>query len=163
VRRQCQPVYRGVTFQGATEAKPSNGMRDALSRASAIVITPSNPFVSIDPILALAGVRDAIQGAPCPVVAISPIIGGKAVKGPLAKMMAEQGLELSAAGIARHYGSLIDGWIIDQVDRELAPLIEAMGCRARVCNTMMNTLDDKRRLAGEALDFGRQLARSPVC
>ena len=118
VRRQCQPAFRGVTFQGAADAQPSAGFRDALDRAQAIVITPSNPFVSIDPILALPGVaRRAAPARGRPVVAVSPIVGGKAVKGPLAKMMSERGVEPSALGVARHYGRLVDGWIIDTVDR----------------------------------------------
>src|SRR5712671_622080 len=85
VRRQCQPRFRGVTFQGAANAEPSGGFRQALDRAQAIVITPSNPFVSIDPILALPGIKDALRQSQRPVVAVSPIVGGKAVKGPLAK------------------------------------------------------------------------------
>ena len=117
VRRQCKPVFRGVRFQGAESAEPSAGLRDALGRAQAIVITPSNPFVSIDPILALPGIKDALRQSQRPVVAVSPIVGGKAVKGPLGKMMSELGVEPSALGVARHYGRLVDGWVIDDVDR----------------------------------------------
>src|SRR6478672_3665617 len=89
VRRQCKPVFRGVRFQGAESAAASPGLRNALGRAQAVVITPSNPLVSIDPILALPGIRDALRRTQRPVVAVSPIVGGKAVKGPLGKMMRE--------------------------------------------------------------------------
>ena len=89
---------------------------------------------------------------------MSPIVGGKAVKGPLAKMMREIGVEPSALGVARHYGRLVDGWVIDSVDRDLAPAIEALGCRVKVCNTMMRTLDDKRRLAHDAMELAFELA-----
>jgi len=158
VRRQCQPKFRGVTFQGASKAEPSAGLRRALDRAQAIVITPSNPFVSIDPILALPAVKNALRQSRRPVVAVSPIVGGQAVKGPLAKMMRERGAEPSALGVAQHYGRLVDGWIVDNVDSDLAPAIEALGCRVKVANTVMRTLDDKRRLAHDAVELAFDLA-----
>ena len=158
VRRQCRPVFRGATFHGALSAKPSDAFLDALDRAQAIVIAPSNPFVSIDPILALPGAADAIRRAGRPIVAISPIVGGKALKGPLGKMMSELGLEPSALGVARHYGRLIDGWIIDNVDSDFTPAIEALGCQVKTCNTIMRTLDDKSQLARETVEFTRQLS-----
>jgi LPPG:FO 2-phospho-L-lactate transferase len=162
VRQQCQPTFRGVTLQGATTATPSQGFRQALDRAQAIVITPSNPFVSIDPILALPGIKDALHQSGRPVVAVSPIIGGEAVKGPLAKMMREVDVEPSALSVAKHYGRLVGGWVIDSVDRNLAPAIEALGCRVKVCNTMMQTLDDKRRLAHDAMGLACELAMESV-
>jgi LPPG:FO 2-phospho-L-lactate transferase len=162
VRQQCQPAFRGVVFQGAAYAKSSKAFRDALDRAQAIVIAPSNPFVSIDPILAVPGVAGALRRSLRPVVAISPIVGGQAVKGPLAKMMRERGLEASAHGVARHYGRLVDGWIVDAADRALTPAIEALGCRVTVRDTIMRTLDDKRRLAQDALEFAYELSTVPV-
>jgi LPPG:FO 2-phospho-L-lactate transferase len=162
VRRQCRPTFRGVTLQGETTATPSQGFRQALDRAQAIVVTPSNPFVSIDPILALPGIKNALRQSRRPVVAVSPIVGGKAVKGPLAKMMREVGVEPSALGVAQHYGRLVGGWVIDSVDRNLAPAIGALGCRVKVCNTMMQTLDDKRRLAHDAVGLAFELAMESV-
>jgi LPPG:FO 2-phospho-L-lactate transferase len=162
VRRQCKPKFHGVKFQGAASAKPSAGFREALNRAHAIVITPSNPFVSIDPILALPGIKEALRPSQRPVVAVSPIVGGTAVKGPLAKMMREYGVEPSALGVARHYGSLVSGWVIDDVDRELGATIEALGCRIKVCNTIMRTLDDKRRLAHDTVELAFELAKEAV-
>jgi LPPG:FO 2-phospho-L-lactate transferase len=162
VRRQCKPVFRGVRFQAIESAVPSAGLRHALGRAGAIIITPSNPFVSIDPILAVPGVKDALRQSQRPVVAVSPIVGGNAVKGPLAKMMRELGAEPSALGVARHYGPLVDGWIIDDIDRELKPAIEALGCRVKVCNTIMHALDEKAKLAQDALELAFEMARENV-
>jgi LPPG:FO 2-phospho-L-lactate transferase len=162
VRRQCRPTFRGATFQGVADAEPSEGFRQALHRAHVIVVTPSNPFVSIDPILALPGIKDALRQSRRPVVAVSPIVGGEAVKGPLGKMMREVGAEPSALGVAQHYGRLADGWLIDSVDRDLAPAIEALGCRVKVCDTIMRTLDDKRRLAHDAVGLAFELAMESV-
>jgi LPPG:FO 2-phospho-L-lactate transferase len=162
VRRQCKPKFRGVRLEGGDVAQPSAGLRHALGRARAIVVTPSNPFVSIDPILALPGIKDALRQSRQPVVAISPIIGGNAVKGPLAKMMRELGAEVSALGVARHYRPLVDGWVIDTLDQGLVPSIEALGCRVKVCNTLMRTLDDKARLAQDAVEFAFELSNETV-
>jgi LPPG:FO 2-phospho-L-lactate transferase len=161
VRRQCRPKFRGVTFEGAASATPSGVFLKSLADATAVIITPSNPFVSIDPILALRGVRDTLSSGR-PVVAVSPIVGGQAVKGPLAKMMSELGVEPSPLGVARHYGQLVDGWIIDTVDSALAPAIESLGCRVKVCNTMMLTLDDKTRLAQDAVQLALEMAGQAV-
>lgn len=162
VRRRCEPQFRGVRFPGADTTDPSPALQAALKHAQAIVITPSNPFVSIDPILALRGVTYDLAQWPGPIVAVSPIVGGSAVKGPLAKMLREHGLEPTPLAIAQHYGRLVDGWVIDAVDRAHAPAIEALGCSVQVCDTIMRTLDDKRRLAQAALDFAFELAAQPV-
>jgi LPPG:FO 2-phospho-L-lactate transferase len=162
VRRQCKPAFRSVAFQGAAGARPSTVFRKALDEADAVVITPSNPFVSIDPILALPGVREKVRRPGRPVVAVSPIVGGQAVKGPLAKMLRELGHEPSALSVAQHYGPLIDGWIVDNVDIGLVPSIERLGHRVRVCNIMMHTLDDKRALAQDVLELALELSAVQV-
>jgi LPPG:FO 2-phospho-L-lactate transferase len=162
VRRQCKPVFHGVAFHGATQARPSAAFRNALDEADTIVVTPSNPFVSIDPILALPGVREALRRRGRPVIAVSPIVGGDAVKGPLAKMLRERGVQPSALSVARHYGPLIDGWIVDNADSNLVPAIERLGPRVHVCNTMMHTLDDKRRLAQDVLELVLELCAEQV-
>ena len=162
VRRQYEPAYRGVRFEGVDQAQPSSTLRAALHQASALVITPSNPFVSIDPILALQGVDAALRDWQGPVVAVSPIVGGKSVKGALGKMMDELGVEKSPTGIAKHYGRLVDGWIIDTADKAYVPEIEALGCRVKVCNTMMWTIDDKIRLARDTLALVDALAEEPA-
>jgi LPPG:FO 2-phospho-L-lactate transferase len=155
VNRQCPPAFRDVTFEGAAGAKPSAGFGAALQQADAILIAPSNPFVSIDPILALPGVRHALSRTP--VVAVSPIVGGAALKGPLAKMMRELDIEPSMLAVAQHYGALVNGWVIDSEDRDSAPALEAMGCRVCVTDTVMRSTDDKARLAREVLDFAATL------
>jgi LPPG:FO 2-phospho-L-lactate transferase len=162
VKRQCQPAFRGASFEGAAAAEPSAAFRAALDNAAVILLAPSNPFVSIDPILALKGVRELIGRSQAPVVAVSPIVGGQAVKGPLAKMMRELGLEPSPLGIARHYGPLVHGWLIDTADRDSAPLVESLGSRVRVSGTIMRSAEDKASLARETLDFALELPRRPV-
>ena len=162
VRRQCQPAFRGVAFENVTNAKASAALGEALKKATTILIAPSNPFVSIDPILSLPNVRDSIRRSHAPVVAVSPIVGGAAIKGPLAKMMRELGLEPSTLEVARHYGALANGWIIDASDRDSLPTLEAMGFRVRVTNTIMRNTEDKVRLAREALDFALELPQQPL-
>lgn len=155
VHLKCEPVVRGFRFEGAATAKPSAAALAALKQAEAIVLCPSNPFVSIAPILAVAELDRAIRTARAPVVAISPIIGGAAVKGPAAKMMLELGLDVSVVGIASHYRKLIDGLVLDEADAALAPAVEAMGLRCAVMPTLMRTDEDRARLAQATLDWVR--------
>ena len=162
VKRQCQPVFRGVVFQDVADAEPSPAFHVAIARATAIVIAPSNPLISIDPILALPGVAGGLVRSHTPVVAISPIVGGQALKGPLAKMMREIGLDPSPLGVAKHYGSLVDGWIVDHADGDSAAPLEALGFRVRVTDTIMRDTQDKARLARETLDFALELPRKPL-
>ena len=152
VKQQCRPVFRGVSFEGVA-AEPSPAFRAALQRATSILIAPSNPFISIDPILALSHVRASLEQSSVPVIAVSPIVGGMAVKGPLAKMLRELGVEPSPLAVAQHYASLVRGWIIDTADRNHVAAIEALGCKVRVTDTMMRSTEDKVRLAGEAVEF----------
>lgn len=158
VRLQCRPRFNDVTFKGMENAAPSEDFRDALSRADTVIVTPSNPFVSIDPILALKDIRSALSRSGRPVIAVSPIIGGRSIKGPLAKMMAEKGVEPSALAVAQHYGGLVSGWVIDSADEALASSIEALGCRVKVCSTLMHDLRDKHRLAQETVAFAEDLS-----
>jgi LPPG:FO 2-phospho-L-lactate transferase len=162
VRRNCEPRFRGVRFRGADVAEPTSAFKIALEKAEAILIAPSNPFVSIAPIIALRGVSEALRERRAPAIAVSPIVGGAAVKGPLAKMMRDRGLGRSPLSIAQHYGGLVDGWIIDNADRVYASAIAALGCKVQIRNTIMRTLDDKRRLAQDALEFASQLAKTAV-
>lgn len=158
VREQCAPRVTGFRFQGAEMAEPSKAFADALKAgAEAIVICPSNPFISIDPILAVPGVPDAIRKCGAPVVAVSPIVGGQAIKGPTAKMMSELGLPGDAVAIARHYDGLIDGFVLDTCDEAHAEPVKALGLSVLVTGTVMKTLDDKTRLAHEVLDFARAI------
>jgi LPPG:FO 2-phospho-L-lactate transferase len=120
------------------------------------VICPSNPFISIDPILAVPGMRQALAACQAPVVAVSPIIGGRAVKGPTAKMMAELGMPTTARAVAAHYGSLIDGFVLDRADADQAASIDVPCLATRI---LMESEDDKRTLAAEVLAFARRLAQ----
>jgi len=153
VHRRCEPCISSVRFEGATAARPSPGFRSALATATAIVYCPSNPLVSIGPVLALSGVRDAIAAFAGPRIAVSPIVGGQALRGPAAKMMAELGEEVSCVGVARRYLGTCDAMVIDTVDGAHAPAIEAMGLRASVTNTIMHTDQDKEALARHIVDL----------
>jgi len=159
VRLRCEPAVTGFRFAGAEDALPSPVFGETLlsKDLSAIVLCPSNPYVSIDPILSLAGMAAAIKARKAPLVAISPIIGGGAIKGPAAKMMTELGLRPSAAAIAAHYGGRLDGLVMDQTDRALAQEIEALGIPTCIAQTIMRTVDDERTLAQAVLSFAASL------
>ena len=152
VERQCAPAVTGFVFDGAGDATLTDAVAAALSAPGldAIVICPSNPLISIDPILSVPGMRDALRTARAPVVAVSPIIAGKAVKGPTAKMMTELGVPPGSTAIAGHYGDLLDGLVIDKADAAEA---EAICVRCLATPTLMTTDDDKAELAGMVLAF----------
>jgi LPPG:FO 2-phospho-L-lactate transferase len=157
VHRQCQPAVREFMFAGADRAHAQPAALAALQRRDlrAIIICPSNPFVSIEPILAVPGIRAALEQSEAPVVAVTPIIGGKAIKGPAAKMMAELGLEVSAAAVARRYADIIDGFVIDQAD----PLPESFqGITFVSSATLMNSAEDRLRLADAVLQLADTLS-----
>jgi LPPG:FO 2-phospho-L-lactate transferase len=160
VHRMCRPRVSGFRFAEVEHAAPAPGVLSALQSAHLVVICPSNPWVSVDPILAVPGIRSSLQIAShsgkSPVIAVSPIIAGQTVKGPAAKMFAELGIEPSALAVARHYGSLLSGFVLDQTDASQADAIESLGMRTLVTDTLMRTPDDRRRLAGEVLAFGAQ-------
>jgi LPPG:FO 2-phospho-L-lactate transferase len=149
VQRKCEPRVEGVRYAGAAEARVTPEVIAALSNPelSAIVLCPSNPYLSIDPMLAIPGFRACLEAAEAPVVAVSPIVGGRAVKGPLAKMMAEAGLDVSPLSVARHYGALVDVLIVDEEDRD----VQFEGTRVHVAPTVMQSLEDRKSLAREAL------------
>ncbi len=159
VRRRCEPAVAELAYEGAAAARAHGEFLAALAdaRLRAIVVCPSNPFLSIDPILALPGVREALRTCPAPVVAVSPIIGGRAVKGPTAKMMVELGLPVAAAAVARHYGDLLDGYLVDHSD---AGTVTCSGLEVANAATMMTTLADREALAREVLAFADSLRRS---
>ena len=143
VRERTAPAVTGFLFEGAAAARPAPGVVEALDGAERIVICPSNPYISIDPILAVPGLRASVREA----VAVSPIVGGNAVKGPTAKMMNELGLPSTSLEIARHYRGLVSTLVIDRSDRGEAEMIEAEGVRVVVAPTLMADLADRIRLA----------------
>ena len=159
VRLRCAPRVERLEFPGIEDMKPSAGLLAALAAPDleAIVICPSNPFLSILPILSIPGIRLALEGRNAPLVAVSPIIGGEAVKGPAAKIMDELGHTVSSVGVAGFYGRLLDGLMIDKVDAHLAPEID--GSEVLVGDTMMRNSEDRRRVATEVLAFANGLMR----
>jgi LPPG:FO 2-phospho-L-lactate transferase len=159
VRRRCAPRVREIAYDGAASARAHPDVLAALRerRLRAVVICPSNPFLSIEPILAVAGLREAIARAAAPVVAVSPIIGGRAVKGPTAKMMTELGLEVSAAAVARRYQDLLRGYVLDHADAAEA---EKLGIPVTLAHTLMTTIADREELARRVLASADALAKA---
>jgi LPPG:FO 2-phospho-L-lactate transferase len=145
VHRHCEPRVKGFRFDGVEGAQPTIGAREAIESADAIVICPSNPWVSIDPILKVLALTSQK-----PIVAVSPIIGGKTVKGPAAKMYAELGIEPSALAVAKHYRNLLSGFVLDSKDKQLSDKFEG---KILVTDTLMNSPADRARLAMDVLHF----------
>ncbi|HJW82819.1 MAG TPA: 2-phospho-L-lactate transferase CofD family protein, partial [Anaerolineae bacterium] len=151
VRRRCVPIVMRIRFEGVEAAQPTSEVMAAIDDADLVVLCPSNPLVSIDPILALGDLRERVKRKR--VIGVSPIIGGQAVKGPAAKMLRELGYESSALSVARHYADLLDMFVIDAVDAEQREPIEALGIRVLVTDTLMKAVEDRVRLAREAIEF----------
>ncbi len=154
VRRRCEPTLIDLSFVGADNAILSPEVRKALHGADLVVFCPSNPYVSIDPILSVPGLREILRQIVAPKVAVSPIVGGQAIKGPAAKMMRELGEVSSPLTVVDHLGDLLDGFVIDRADAELA---DAVILPALVTNTVMTDLATKERLAQEILTFAATL------
>lgn len=146
VHRRCEPRVKGFRFEGVDLAEPAPGAREALQAADAVILCPSNPWVSIDPILRV------IKKVKKPVVAISPILGGQTVKGPAAKMFRELGFKPSALAVANHYCDLISGFVLDKIDEQLKGDI-GINMSTMVTNTLMKDLNDRSRLAQDVLHF----------
>ena len=157
VKRQCRPAVKGIHFDNAEAARPSPGFLDALEGAAALVFCPSNPFLSIAPILAVPGVRERIASfsGSGPRIAVSPIVGGEALRGPAAKLLRELGHNVSCLGVARYYQGLCDIFLIDEVDRHYLDSIRGLGMRAEAAPTIMVSDEDKIRLA-------TQICRLPI-
>ncbi|MDH3510507.1 MAG: 2-phospho-L-lactate transferase [Gammaproteobacteria bacterium] len=161
VREQAAPEVIGLDYVGASDSSPSDEVLEVLRKAdlSAIIIAPSNPYLSIDPILAIPAIKEAIRGTNAPVVAVSPIVHGIAIKGPTAKIMSELGLTASADNIARHYDELLDGFILDSTDGNMVAEIETSALKVTSCDTIMRSLEDKIRVANATLEFADSLSR----
>ena len=160
VRRRCEPAVTAIRFDGAKEAQPAPGVAELIGSQTlrAIVICPSNPYLSVDPILAVPGIRQALATRTAPVVAVSPIIGGQAVKGPTVKIMAELGIAATTQTIAAHYRGLIDGLVIDESDANDRTQIDVPVLPTR---TMMKDIADRERLARDVTAFADTLTRQP--
>lgn len=156
VRRRAEPCFRSIRFDGIGQARPSPAFLAALDDPAleAIILCPSNPVLSIAPILAIPGIRARLEAGKAPIVAVSPFIGGRAIKGPAAKIMGEIGLPTTPTGLAAYYDGLLDGLVIDHADSD-TPI---PGVAIHVTDTLMRHSDDQRRLAEATLDFARSLA-----
>ncbi len=158
VHRRCEPVVKELDFHGAATARPHPDFMAALADPAlqGVVICPSNPFISVEPILAIPGVRPALAACKAPVIAVSPIIAGRAVKGPTAKMMTELGLDATAGTVAQRYSDLLDGYVIDHADMAEVVSIDA---RVTLAQTLMTTMEDREALARTVLDAAAVLRR----
>lgn len=155
VKEQCNPEVTGFEFVGIENAVPSESVNEAIDNADLVVICPSNPWVSIDPIIRLPGVRTSLQKKI--VVAVSPIVGGKTIKGPAAKMFSELGISPSVTAVADHYMDFLDGMILDSIDRAEAIGLNDRGIIPLVTNTIMRSIADRIELAKETIEFGMTL------
>jgi len=157
VKRRCQDEVRAVRFDGAARARPAPGVLEAIAAAEAVIVAPSNPIVSIGPLLALPRLRDALRKTEAPVIAISPIVGGRAIKGPADKMLASLGYEVSARGVAQMYADFLDMLVLDEQDASLAGEVASAGVRAVVTDTIMRDAATRRALAEATLRAVREV------
>ena len=153
VRQQSQPIVQKIEFQGADTAESNRDIFNAIRMADLIVFAPSNPLLSLDPILALPGMRRILNAAPSKKIAVSPIIGGQAVKGPAAKIMGELGMEVSPFGVAHYLNDLLTGFVFDRADKIHQERIAGLGLYTLMTNTLMKSVEDQARLAKELLAF----------
>jgi LPPG:FO 2-phospho-L-lactate transferase len=155
VRRRCEPRVKSIRFENIESAQPAPGVEAAIAEAGAVILCPSNPFISIGPILAVPGVREALERTTARVVAISPIVAGQALKGPAGDMLRDLGYDVSARSVAQLYSEFADLFILDERDRELATDIEMLGLAVGLSDTIMNSMEDKRRLARAVLELSQ--------
>ena len=157
VRERAAPDVARITFDGAAAAKPAPGVVEAILAAETVLVAPSNPAVSIDPILAVPGVREALHRTPAPVVGVSPIIGGRVVRGMAHRLLPALGVEVSAAGVAAHYGDLLDGWVLDTTDADQSAVVEAGGTRCVTTPTLMDDIEVAAALARTCLSLAAEV------
>lgn len=153
VRRRCEPRVRQLRFENIETSLPAPGVERAILESDAVIVCPSNPFISVGPILAVPGIRKALKETKANVIAITPVIADRAIKGPTADMLNDLGHEVSARGVAKLYGDFIDTFVLDEVDKDIQSSIESFGLKVAVTNTMMKTIEDKRRLARQVIEF----------
>jgi len=147
VRRKCEPRLHGIEFAGVGRAEPAPGVVESLRAADAVVVAPSNPLISIGPILAVPGIRDVLRELRARVMAVCPLVGGKSLKGPSDKMMRELGYDVSAVGVARLYRDICSTFVVDETDADQREMIEELGMKAVLLPTIMRTAEDKENLA----------------
>ena len=157
VKRKFQDRVEDVTYEGATLATAAPGVVPAIEKTDLIILCPSNPILSIGPILAIPGIRESISKTQAKIVGISPIVGGKAIKGPLDRMMENLGLEVSPYGVAQLYKGLMKGYVIDQLDKSTVSKITNLGVKVLATNTIMHSEQAKIQLAGDTIKFAETL------
>jgi LPPG:FO 2-phospho-L-lactate transferase len=162
VKNKCMPKVKGFEFSNVNKATPAPGVLESIKESELVIFCPSNPWVSIDPILAIPGVREELLKLTVPIIAVSPIIAGETVKGPAAKMYAEMGIEPSALAVADHYGyfcdgGLLTGFVLDILDENMSSEILSMGINTSTTNTLMQSNSDREKLAREVLEFGKEI------
>jgi LPPG:FO 2-phospho-L-lactate transferase len=157
VHQRCIPKAKGFKFTGVEFSRPAAGVLEAIAEANAVVFCPSNPWVSLDPILSVPGILPAIKSRKI-VAGVSPIIGGVAIKGPAAKMFSELNIEPSAFAVARHFKGIISHFIFDVIDQDLERNISSLGMKSTSVNTLMKTQEDRRQLALDVLNFVQRTA-----
>ena len=164
VRERYRPQVSGFRYQGVDTAQPSSLFLDALGALSlqAVVVCPSNPFLSIAPMLEVKGVREVLCSCHAPIIAISPLVGGNAVKGPTARNLQDLGYPVSAASVASYYRDFLDGFVLDTQDKALVPEIRRLGISVEVANTLMTDIDSKTNLALTVLEFARRCKKRSV-
>ncbi len=160
VKRRAGPVVKAIQFSDAEKARPAPGVLEAIREAELIVVCPSNPLISIGPILAVPGIREALRERKERVVAVCPIVGGKSLKGPSDRMLGQLGYEVSARGVAKMYADFVGTLVIDEADRRQVKSIESLGMRAAVMPTVMKTRAQKVKLAREILKLCGESARA---
>lgn len=153
IRRRAEPKVAGIRFENIESALPAPGVVEAIREADAVLICPSNPLISIGPILAVPGIRTAIDETKATVMAISPVVGGASLKGPTDRMLRDLGMEVSASQVARIYGDLLDRFLMDEVDAGEVPAVTALGIETRTAMTVMHSKADKKALARIVLDW----------
>lgn len=157
VKRKFADKVEDVSYEGASHAVPADGVLPALKKSDVIILCPSNPILSIGPILAVPGIREALAKATGKIVGVSPIVGGKALKGPLDRIMGNLGLEVSPYGVAQLYKGVLEGFVIDEMDRAVGSKILGLGMKVTVTQTVMNSPEAKERLAQETLKLAESL------
>jgi len=153
VKRRAEPIVEGIRFTGVEQAQPAPGVLEAIDEASRILICPSNPLISIGPILAVPGVREALRARKAAIFAVCPIVGGKSLKGPSDKMLAQLGYEATALGVAKLYADFTGTFVIDPADKAQAKAISSLGMKAAIVPTVMKTRAQKRKLASALLEL----------
>jgi LPPG:FO 2-phospho-L-lactate transferase len=153
IRRRALPRVEGIRFENIEQSRPAPGVVEAILSAEAVLICPSNPLISIGPILAVPGIREALVETAATVVAVSPVVGGASLKGPTDRMLRDLGREVSASGVARLYADLLDRYLIDETDRDEEAKVAELGIATRIAQTVMRTDADKAGLARTVLEW----------